>query len=244
MEKKERINKFIARCGVASRRKADELIKEGRVKIGNTVVTELGTMVDPRSDKVRVDGTRISPPEDYVVIALNKPANVLSTVSDPEGRATVLELLPDLQFRIYPVGRLDWASEGLILLTNDGELTQALTHPNHDVSKIYEVKIKGHVVESTLKRIREGVDLPDGKTRPARVEIVKVLQKNTWLRITVQEGRNHLVRKIFEHFGHDVIRLVRTQIGSIKLGTLQEGKYRYLNKPDIAKLKREAGLTS
>ncbi|MBN2722658.1 MAG: rRNA pseudouridine synthase [Deltaproteobacteria bacterium] len=242
MSKSERLNKFIARCGIASRRKADEMILEGRVKIGNKVVRELGTIVDPRGDKVRVDGKRIFPPDDYVVIALHKPENVISSVSDPEERKTVLDLLPEQSYRIYPVGRLDWASEGILLLTNDGELTQGLLHPKQGVEKIYEVKIKGHVLESTLDSIRKGVELEDGKTRPSTVEVIEIMKKNTWIRIKVHEGRNHLIRKIFEHFGHEVIRLIRVQFGPVKLGTLKKGEYRYLNKPEIQKLRKDAGI--
>ncbi len=243
MDAKERLQKFIARCGVASRRKAEELIRSGRVKVNNRVVTEMGLKIDPRYDKIKVDGKRILP-EKPVVVMLHKPREYVSTVSDPEERQTVLDLLPETAERLYPVGRLDYHSEGLILLTNDGTLTQKVLHPKHNIPRIYDVKVKGHVTETTLEAIRAGVQLDDGKTRPCLVEYKEHLPKNTWLTIEVYEGRNRLVRRLFEHFGYEVLRLIRVQFGPLKLKGLAPGKYRYLNQIQIEKLRKVAGVTT
>jgi 23S rRNA pseudouridine2605 synthase len=241
MEKNERLQKFISRCGVASRRKAEELIIEGRVKVNNLVITEMGVKIDPRYDKIKVDNKRIMP-EGFEYILLNKPIGIISSVKDPEGRQTVLDIIPDMGARLYPVGRLDYMSEGLIILTNDGNLTQGLLHPKNEIPRIYEVKIKGHIKEASLTRIRAGMDLTEGKSLPAKVEVKEVLDKNIWLTIEVTEGKNRLVRRIFEKLGHDVLRLKRVQFGPLKLNELKPGKFQHLNQPEVDKLRKVAGV--
>jgi 23S rRNA pseudouridine2605 synthase len=242
MEELERLQKYLARCGVASRRKCEDMIKAGKVKVNNKVITQMGTKINPRKDKIKVNGKKVSP-ENYSVLIMNKPPGVLSTVSDPTDRQTVIDLLPPMSMRLYPVGRLDYYSEGLILLTNDGNLTQGLLHPKNDVPRVYEVKIKGHIKDSDLVDMRKGVDLDDGKTKPLKVEIMEALSKNTWLRFTVTEGRNRLIRKICEKYNHTVLRLVRVKFGNIQLNDLKPGKYKIMNKLDIDKLRKAFGIS-
>lgn len=226
----ERLHKFMARCGVDSRRKCEEYIRQGRVRVNGEVVEHVGTAIDPDADVVQVDGRRIAPQE-LVILAFYKPAGVLSAVTDATDRPTVLDLLPDLGVRLYPVGRLDWASEGLLLLSNDGELAYRVLHPRHGVEREYEVKCRGTLTPDALERLRTGVELSDGPTRPARVSILRKpgMQSNFWLRFVLTEGRNRIVRRMCEAVGLEVIRLRRVRIGGVVLGDLEPGRFRYLN---------------
>ncbi len=230
MTQNERLHKYLARCGVASRRKCEVLIAEGHVRVNGQIPAEPGTTIDPARDVVLVDGKRVLPQE-LVVIAFYKPAQVLSAVEDASDRQTVVDLLPDLGVRLYPVGRLDYASEGLLLMSNDGDLTQRVLHPRYQVEREYEVKVKGDFDEAALARLRTGVVLSDGPTKPARVTVLRrpELTSNLWLRFVITEGRNRIVRRMCEAVGLDVLRLRRVRIGQVRLGELKPGKYRHLN---------------
>ncbi len=230
MSDTERLHKYLARCGVASRRKCEILISEGRVSVNGRVVTEPGTVVNPDQDSVSCDGHKVVP-QDLVVLAMHKPVDVLSAVEDKTDRTTVLDLLPDLGVRLYPVGRLDYASEGLLLLSNDGNLTQRVLHPSYRVEREYEAKCKGELSEEKLELLRRGVKLEDGMTHPARVSILRRpgMQSNFWLRFVVTEGRNRLIRRMCEAVDLAVLRLRRVRIGHVLLGDLKPGRFRFLN---------------
>jgi len=235
----ERLQKVLAHAGVASRRASESLILQGRVSVNGQVVTELGTKVDPRQDVITVDGQSLGKQaETLVYIILNKPRNVLSAASDEQrGRQTVLDLV-DVPERVYPVGRLDLLSEGLILLTNDGDLTKKLTHPSHKVEKEYHVLVTGKPSTHALTQWRQGKIEVDGKpTARASVKVLKMKGENTWLRVILTEGRKRQIRKVAKTLGHPVRNLIRVRIGSIRLGNLGLGKWRRLNPREVARLK-------
>ena len=233
-----RINKYIAASGVASRRKADELISAGRVKVNNITLQEPGYDVKP-DDRVTVDGKRISVSEKKVYIALNKPIGYVTTVSDNQGRPTVMDLITDIEERIFPVGRLDYNTSGLLLLTNDGDFSQKISHPIHELGKTYRAKVQGIISREKLARLRRGVDIGGFITSRAEVEIYKELPKQTIVDITIHEGKNRQVRKMFKAVGNPVIELKRISIGNVKLGRLIEGGYRNLTQKEIASLINE-----
>lgn len=239
----ERLNKFLAGAGVASRRGADELIRAGRVTVNGAVVEELGTRVDPEADAVKVDGRRVmarsGPP---VYILLNKPRGVMTTLEDPEGRPTVRGLLRGSWPRVYPVGRLDFNTEGLLLLTNDGELARLLMHPSSGVPKVYLAKVRGAPDEAALRRLAEGIPLDGRRTAPATARITRP-GANAWLEISVTEGRNRLVRRLLEAIGHPVVKLRRVRYGPISLGDLPPGRHRTLTQDEVERL-RTAVATS
>jgi 23S rRNA pseudouridine2605 synthase len=232
----ERLNKLIARAGLSSRRGADTLIEEGRVTVNGTVVTELGMRVDPEEDDVRVDGERLHPervPDRY--FALYKPRQVITTASDPFDRPTVMDYIePDV--RLFPVGRLDATSEGLIILTNDGELANRLTHPRYEHEKEYRVKISGTPTEKALQTWREGMYLEEGRTLPARVTVESSSGGGTWLRIVLREGKNRQIRRMLEGFKHAIHRLIRVRMGPIVLGNLKPGEWRRLTTEEVEAL--------
>jgi 23S rRNA pseudouridine2605 synthase len=238
----KRLQKVLAQAGVASRRACEELIRQGRVQVNGQVVTELGTKVDPNRDEIRVDGAPISGPEERVYLILNKPPGYISTTHDPWGRPTVLDLIPH-QGRLYPVGRLDAESEGLLLLTNDGRLTHRLTHPRYEHEKEYLVLVKGHPSQTVLSQLRQGVDLEEGRTAPAKVSRVSRKEGSetppgtTWLRIVVHEGRKRQIRRMCAAVGHPVQRLIRVRMGPIELGNLPEGGYRPLSAKEVRRLR-------
>ncbi|MEA5579677.1 pseudouridine synthase [Anabaena sp. UHCC 0451] len=237
-----RVQKIISQWGIASRREAEEMIKQSRVKI-NGILAHLGQKVDPQRDTICIDGKTVSQNQRpaLIYLLLHKPPGVVSTCNDPQGRTTVLDLLPQqLQHGtgIHPVGRLDTDSTGALILTNDGDLTFALTHPSHNISKTYHVVVKGHPPETVLKRWREGVVLEGRKTRSAKVSLIKPLAKQSKLEIILQEGRNRQIRRVAEQLGYPVIQLHRTAIGSIQLqtpnaGFLDVGDYRHLTSEEI-----------
>jgi len=236
----ERLQKFLARAGVGSRRACEAYIVEGRVTVNGHVVRELGTRVDPEADAVKFDGRKIrSASPTTVVLALNKPRGVVTTMSDPEGRPTVADLLHGLARRVYPVGRLDFHSEGLLLVTDDGTLARDLTHPGKEVPKTYLAKVRGRPDDDALRRVARGILLDGRKTAPARVRVVRP-GANVWVEITVTEGRNRLVRRLFEAVGHPVQRLRRIAFGPIELGRLPAGRVRALSADEVAAL-RSAG---
>ncbi|MEZ4307105.1 MAG: pseudouridine synthase [Polyangiaceae bacterium] len=237
----DRLQKIIARAGVTSRRAAEDLITGGRVRVNGRVVTELGAKADPRDDKIEVDGKRlIAPPPVYVV--LHKPRNVVSTMSDPEGRPTVAELLRSVNARVYPVGRLDFATSGVLLATNDGELSQGLLHPKKRVPKTYVLKVSGLMEDADLKHWSTGVDLEDGRTQPADVHFLRHEDDKTWFEITITEGRNQQLRRMGEATGFPVMRLARLSFAGITNEGLRPGQWRYLTSSELMDLRKEYGV--
>jgi 23S rRNA pseudouridine2605 synthase len=234
-----RLQKVLAQAGIASRRACEVLISEGRVEVNSEVVLEQGRRVDPERDVIRVDGARIPPPRRHRYLALNKPRGVVATMDDPEGRRTIADLLDTRQLRnerLFHVGRLDTDSEGLLIMTNDGDLAQRLAHPSYEVPKTYIAEVAGVVSEQTLKRLRRGITLEDGPVKPTSVKIVSSVGDKTLLKITLQEGRNRIVRRTMEAVGHPVRRLSRIGIGPVRLGNLKVGEYRELTREELGGL--------
>ncbi len=236
-----RLQKVIAEAGLASRRKAEEMMVAGRVTVNGRVITRLGTRVDPERDQVAVDG-RILGEEPKVIIVLNKPRGYVSTASDERGRPAVVDLVSVLGRRVYPVGRLDQDTEGLLLLTNDGRLSHALTHPSVGVPKTYVALIRGHPGRSALRTLTRGVDLEDGRTAPAKVRLIGAHGGNAILEITLHEGKKREVRRMCEAVGHEVLELKRTRFGPLVLGSLAPGRWRRLSEEEVQTLYRACGL--
>jgi 23S rRNA pseudouridine2605 synthase len=236
----ERLQKIIASAGIASRRKAEELITSGRVVVNGAIVSELGSKADPERDHIRVDGKLLRGAERHVYLMLNKPRGYVTTLSDPEGRPTVMSLLGGMRERIYPVGRLDYASEGLLLMTNDGELAHRLTQAASHVPKTYLVKVSGRPGEEALARLRSGVKVADRrgkrvKTAPVRLRLIRE-GENPWYEITLIEGRNRQIRRMFEEIGHHVEKIRRVKYGPLELD-IEPGRYRRLRPEEVARLK-------
>lgn len=236
----ERVQKIISAAGVTSRRAAEQLITEGRVRVNGKVVTELGTKADASKDHIKVDGKLINPKQPLVYIMLNKPAGFVTTMADPEGRPTVLNLLKGLKVRVYPVGRLDYNTEGLLLLTNDGDFAHLITHPKHEFPKTYRAKVKGMLTDEQINLLEQGIYLDDGKTAPAKLKKISKEEANSWLEITIHEGRKRQVRRMFDRVGHSVIKLKRVKTGNLVLGDLPEGSFRYLSGTEVNELKDDA----
>ena len=241
----ERLQKILAAAGIASRRKAEEIIAAGRVSLNGRVVTEQGTKADPLVDTITVDGLPLQHAEPFVYFMLNKPKGYVTTVSDPEGRPTVMELLGDRRERVYPVGRLDYASEGLLLMTNDGALAQKLTKAGSHMPKTYLVKVSGKPNEQAIQRLRSGItiSLDDGrrvKTAPAKIRLVEDAV-NPWYEVVLIEGRNRQIRRMFQQVGFLVEKIKRVQLGPLKLD-VPGGKFRPLTKSEIETLKSAANL--
>jgi 23S rRNA pseudouridine2605 synthase len=234
----ERIQKIISRAGVASRRKAEALMTAGAVTVNGRVVRELGSKADPEKDHVKVSGKLINPRQPKVYLMLNKPREVVTTLSDPMGRVTVKALLRGVRARVYPVGRLDYDSEGLLILTNDGELVQRMLHPRFRVPKTYEVKVKGVLTDDEIRELTKGVVLSEGRTLPCRIRKIQKTEKNSWLEMTIYEGRNRQIRRMLEGTDHPVLKLKRIRMANLDLGALPIGKYRYLSVPEIKSLKK------
>lgn len=238
-----RLQKVLAQAGVASRRKSEEWIRKGWVEVNGKVVTQLGTKINPHTDEIRVRGRLIrTEPKDKVYIIINKPKGVITSTSDPQGRPVVTDLLPPLSERVYPVGRLDYDSEGLLLLTNDGQLAHRLMHPRFGVEKVYLVWVKGRPAESELQQLRDGIELEDGWTAPAIVRLLRVKERggecDSLCRIQLHEGRNRQVRRMFDAIGYPVLSLKRIQQGPLQLGDLKPGQFRFLSKKEVARLKK------
>jgi len=223
-----RLQKLIASTGLSSRRKAEILIVSGRVSVNGKIVTELGTKVDPDRDHVKVDGKHLTSAQPFVYLMLNKPKNVMSTLDDPGGRTTVKDFLRGVSVRVFPVGRLDFDSEGLMLLTNNGDLAQALLHPRYHVPKTYLIKVKGVLKDEEIARLERGIRLDDGMTSPAHVKKVRKVEANSWLEITIREGRTHQVKRMLDAVGHPVLKLLRIRMGPLSLGDLKPGEFRFL----------------
>ncbi|MEM1028876.1 MAG: pseudouridine synthase [Myxococcota bacterium] len=237
----DRLQKIIARAGVASRRGAEELIKAGRVRVNGRVERTLGTRADPRRDKVEVDG-KLLQAEHLVYIVLHKPRNCVSTANDPEGRDTVLDFVKPLDLRLYPVGRLDFATSGVLLLTNDGDFAQGLLHPRRQVPKTYVVKLDREVSDRDLDPWRQGVPLDDGPTSPADVHLMRHEGGKSWIRITITEGRNQQIRRMAEATGYIVMRLARIAFADITHDDLRPGRWRPLTVDELRVLKKNYGV--
>jgi 23S rRNA pseudouridine2605 synthase len=230
----ERLQKVLARAGLGSRRAIEVLIEHRRVKV-NGQLARLGDKVDPSKDEVEVDGSHVPLEPGLVYLLMNKPEGVVTTAHDPEGRPTVLDLL-DQETRVWPVGRLDIGTEGALVLTNDGTLTHRLTHPSYQVPKTYLAELSGHVSATDLKRLARGIDLEDGRTAPAKVQLLDRRPGACLVEITIREGRNRQVRRMFEALGHRVQRLVRTSVGPLQLGRLKGGTTRRLTPEEVRSL--------
>lgn len=231
-----RINKFMAECGVASRRACDEMILEGRVKVNGKKIDTPGLEINEFNDAVTLDGRRITLVSKKYYIMLHKPKGYVTTVKDDKGRKTVMELIK-IRSRLYPVGRLDYDTEGLLLLTNDGQLAYALTHPSHEVPKTYIAKIKGKISDTEVRQLRKGVEIDGKMTLPAVVKIIEMDDEFSRVEVTIKEGRNHQIKKMFEVVGKEVVFLKRTAIGPLKLGGLGRGEYKNLTSKEIEILK-------
>ena len=235
MAESERLQKYIASCGVASRRAAEELILNGKVKVNDQIVTKLGTKVIPGRDKVQVRNKIISTPERGILL-LHKPRGVVSTLDDPQGRPTVASYLTKHYRSYYPVGRLDYDSSGLVILTNDGELAERLMHPRYGIRRVYEARVAGVVNDKTIQRLRQGINLEDGRA-VINAEINKTAADATWLTVTIAEGRNRLVRRVMERVFHPVQKLRRIAHGPLKLGRLQSGQIKKLTEKEYRQIK-------
>jgi 23S rRNA pseudouridine2605 synthase len=232
-----RLQKYMALCGVSSRRAAEKMIAEGRVSVNGDVVTEMGTKVDEYADEVRVDGEVITPEAEKHYLAYNKPVGEVTTVSDPEGRATVMDRFEGYPVRLFPVGRLDYDSDGLLLLTNDGELMNRLLHPSREIDKAYLAKVSNNLTEEDLVRLARGVMVNGKMTSPAKVRLIRRDTFSTTILVTIHEGRNRQVRKMVEAVGHQVVSLRRVGFGPILLGDLPSGCWRRLTDEEVRKLK-------
>jgi 23S rRNA pseudouridine2605 synthase len=237
-----RLQKLIADCGVCSRRKAEVLIVGGRVKVNGLVANVLGTKVNPNTDVVEVDDVMVDLMSvDKVYLLLNKPRAYMTTLNDPEGRKTVMDLVQGIPQRVFPVGRLDYLSEGLLLMTNDGDLANKIMHPRYEVTKVYEVKVFGHVNEALLNRIRKGVMTEDGLMKPASVRLIEQLPNKTWLEFRLNEGKNREIRKICEAMELTVDKLRRVAIEGLTIQGLPVGHYDFVTKKDLLKALRFCG---
>lgn len=237
-----RLQKLLAQSGVASRRKCEELMLDGQVEVDGEVVTRLGTKVDPRTAVIRVEGRRLPPISEKVYLVLNKPRGVVSTMSDPEGRRNLGDLVADRPERLFHVGRLDTDTTGLIILTNDGDFAQRMAHPSYEVDKTYVAEVEGEVYRRTAKQLLEGVTLEDGPVTVRKVRIVEATERKSIVELVIHEGRNRIVRRLLDHVGHPVTRLTRTAIGSVRLGRLGTGEMRELTSAELGELLDSAQL--
>ena len=233
-----RLQKYLAQCGVASRRGAEQIIRDGRVAVNGVVVTEMGTKLK-KNEKVTVDGKVVKPEKNKYYILLNKPSGVLSSVKDDRGRECVVNLIEGVDARLYPVGRLDYDTTGLLLLTNDGDFMQKVTHPSFEIWKTYRSVVEGAPTETDVKRFAEGLMLEDGKTLPAVLDVVGYKGNNAIVEVSIREGRNRQVRRMMERIGHPVNSLTRISFGSLELGDLKPGKWRHVRPEEIARLTEE-----
>ncbi|MBR5152256.1 MAG: rRNA pseudouridine synthase [Clostridia bacterium] len=233
-----RLQKFLAQCGVASRRGAESLIQEGRVTVNGETVRQMGVQIDENNDRIAVDGVLVEPEKKMVYVLLNKPVGYVTTVSDDKGRNTVMDLVAEIPVRIYPVGRLDYDTEGLLLMTNDGDLTYRITHPKNNIEKTYVAEVTGNISMNTLLQLRNGVYLDGVKTSPAKVEVIGATRYGTKLEITIHEGKNRQVRRMFESVGCIVKRLKRTREAGLTLGHVPLGHWRKLTEAEVNMLKK------
>jgi 23S rRNA pseudouridine2605 synthase len=234
----ERLQKILSKAGIASRRKAEEMIQEGRVTVNGRVVIELGSKADMERDHIKVDGRLLQQPRTPVYLALNKPDSCVTTVTDPQGRETVMDLLHGVKARVYPVGRLDYHSEGLLLLTNDGEFANAITSASTHIPKTYLVKVNGSLTPEQEQQFRDGVPLSGRRTAPAGLKVIRRAE-NPWYEVRLIEGRKNQIRLMFKHFGLLVEKLRRVRIGFLELGSLKPGQFRYLTAQEVERFKKE-----
>jgi 23S rRNA pseudouridine2605 synthase len=234
----ERVQKILSRCGIASRRKAEEMILHGEVTVNGRPAV-LGTKADVEKDHIKVRGKLIRVAGQKVYLMFHKPAQCITSLYDPESRATIKDFLKGVKSRVFPVGRLDYHSEGLVLLTNDGELANSVLHPKNRVPKTYSVKVDGILEDSDISRLERGVKLEEGMTAPAKIRKVRKAEKNSWIEITIHEGKKRQIRRMLERVGYSVIKLRRIRVNGLVLGTLPPGKYRHLTKGEIERLRKE-----
>lgn len=232
-----RLQKILSETGVASRRHAEELIREGRVTV-NGRLARIGDKVDPLRDHIKVDGRLIASPAAKAYLMLHKPKQVVTTSEDPEGRAVVMDLVKGRMPRLFPVGRLDYDAEGILLLTNDGEMAHRLSHPSFQVPRTYWVKVKGKPAPEEVRKLSRGITLEDGPTAPCRIVPRKEARENTWLEMTLREGRNRQVKRMWERMGYPVLKLRRVSFAGLSLGGLKVGEYRHLRPAEVEKLKK------
>jgi 23S rRNA pseudouridine2605 synthase len=235
MEK--RLQKILSEMGISSRRKAEDLILEGRVTVNGKVAT-IGMKADTGKDHIKVDGRLLIRREPKVYIVFNKPRNVVTSLHDPEGRPTIKDYIKDVKYRVFPVGRLDFDSEGMLLLTNDGDFAHAVLHPSGKIQKTYLVKVKGVPDEESIGKLRKGIRLDDRLTVPAKIYKARMTEHNSWFEMTIHEGRKRQIRNMFEKIGHSVLKLKRTRIDGIELGRLKSGEHRFLKPEEVSRIKK------
>lgn len=238
----ERLQKYLASAGVASRRASETMIQEGRVAVNGKVIRELGTKIVPGKDQVTVDGKPVQPEEKLVYLLMNKPAGYITTAKDTHNRPTVLDLVADVPYRVFPVGRLDYETEGLLLLTNDGEFAYRMTHPKFKMMKTYVAVVQGVLTPERLDMLQNGVQLEDGKTGPAKVRILRKENHKTVVEISIHEGKNRQVRRMFKAVKNPVLELKRISVGTLTLKGVNPGEYRYLNDDELKKVGQRLGL--
>jgi len=237
----QRLQKIIAEMGLASRRKAEEIIIEGRVTVNGQVAT-IGMKADTLKDHIKVDGKLLFRPEKKVYFIFNKPRGVVTSMSDPEGRPTVHDFLKRIKQRVYPVGRLDFDSEGMLLITNDGEFAHAVLHPSKKIPKTYLVKIKGMIEDENIEKLRKGIRLDRTVTAPAKVKRLRKAESNSWMEIVIYEGKKRQIRRMFEKVGHSVIRLMRIRINGLEMGALKPGECRQISSVEMRILEKELNM--
>ncbi len=238
----ERLQKYLASAGVASRRASETMIQEGRVAVNGKVIRELGTKIVPGKDQVTVDGKPVQPEEKLVYLLMNKPAGYITTAKDTHNRPTVLDLVADVPYRVFPVGRLDYETEGLLLLTNDGEFAYRMTHPKFKMMKTYVAVVQGVLTPERLDMLQNGVQLEDGRTGPAKVRILRKENHKTVVEISIHEGKNRQVRRMFKAVKNPVLELKRISVGTLTLKGVNLGEYRYLNDDELKKVGQRLGL--
>lgn len=237
-----RLQKVLAAAGIASRRASEEMIADGRVEVNGRLVLEQGLRVNPETDEIRVDGSRIPPPRRHQYLVFNKPRGVVSTMSDPEGRPTLADYLVDQRERLFHVGRLDTDTEGLIILTNHGEFAHRLAHPSYEISKTYLAVVEGRVPLSVIRRLEKGVTLEDGRVKPDKITLKHAHQDRSMVEVVLHEGRNRIVRRMFDTVAHPVRELARTRIGPVRLGRLPSGEMRELTREELGSLLDLVGM--